>query len=60
MFIIKCTDCGREQEWKAGVDVSTAEIQVARFSVFCSCGSIVTEEHEVLREITVDPNEVFD
>jgi hypothetical protein len=60
MFIVKCTNCGREQEWKAQVNVGTAEIQVAGFGVICSCESIVAEDHDVLREIRVDPNGVFD
>jgi hypothetical protein len=54
MFIVKCTNCGREQKWATGVNVGEAAIQVAGFSVFCSCGTIVTEECDVLREIRID------
>lgn len=50
MFIVKCTNCGREQEWKSGIDVTTASIQVAGFTVYCDCGAVVTEEQEILRE----------
>lgn len=63
MFIVKCTNCGREQQWTTGVEVGKAAIQVAGFSVYCRCGTVVTEEEgTVLREFVVplDVHEIND
>lgn len=57
MFVVKCTNCGREQQWTTGVDVGTADIQLAGFTVYCVCGHVVTaEEGTTLREIQIDVN----
>ncbi|MFD1674949.1 hypothetical protein [Alicyclobacillus fodiniaquatilis] len=49
MFIIKCTNCGREQYW--GEDVSVGQgtvIEVADKAVYCTCGAGVEEENGIL------------
>lgn len=55
MFVIKYTHCGREQQWATGVDVGTADIQLAGFTVYCVSGHVVTEEEgTMLREIQIN------
>ncbi|MCL6633111.1 MAG: hypothetical protein K6T63_10820 [Alicyclobacillus herbarius] len=56
MFIVKCTNCGREQEMRTGIVVGKAgehEIEIVGTSIFCSCGSVLFEDDGVLREIQV-------
>lgn len=54
MIIANCTSCGRVQEWKTGVVLGEAEIEIAGTTVFCGCGSVIQEEDGVLREYFLD------
>lgn len=46
VFIIKCTNCGREQYWSDGVTVGQGTvIEVADRAVYCECGAVVEEEN---------------
>ena len=55
MFRIKCTKCGREQEWKTGSQVGRMGIQRSGSVVICACGHGVAEDagHDALREFNV-------
>ena len=54
MFLIKCGECGREQEWKTGVEVGVAAIQFASYECICDCGHVVMEREEMLLECAVE------
>lgn len=55
MFVIRCTMCGREQEWKTGSQVGRMEIEMSGSVVICACGHGVAEDagHDALREFHV-------
>jgi phage terminase large subunit GpA-like protein len=57
MFIVKCTNCGREQEMKTGSVVGMSgehDIEIAGTSIFCSCGHVIVEDQGVLREVKIN------
>lgn len=54
MMVVECLLCGRKQEWKNGVVMGEAQIEVAGNTVFCACGRAVQEEDGVLREYYFD------
>lgn len=55
LFVIRCTKCGREQEWKTGSQVGRMDIEMSGSVVICACGHGVAEDagHGALREFNV-------
>ena len=53
MFIIKCSQCGQEQNWCDGVTLGeNTVIEVADKAVYCECGSAVEEIKGTLVPLT--------
>lgn len=52
VFIIRCTKCGRGQEWKTGSQVGRMEIEMNGSVIICTCGHGIAEDagHDALRE----------
>lgn len=55
MFVIRCSKCGCEQEWKTGSQVGGMDIEMSGSVVICACGHGVAEDagHGALREFDV-------
>lgn len=58
MFIIRCTHCGREVEWKDGEEVGKLMIECVGSTVICACGHGIGEDGgAVLKEFKVPDSE---
>lgn len=50
IMVVRCTQCGREVQWKDGEILGTLEIECAGSTVICACAAGVSEDGGTLRE----------